>query len=355
MHSMNTRLCSNLPSNTRDVALQHWLYETLGPDTPVPVPLCADASFRRYFRLQDHGRSLVVMDAPPEHESPQSFVRIAELLVQLGFSAPRIIAQDLALGFLLLEDLGDRTYTRALSEGACETRLYQLAMETLLSLQQRTHDWPLATDPIVPPYDNARLLNEANLLLDWYLPKVTGKSCETAVRVAFEAAWHEVLPMAQQLPHALVLRDFHVDNLMVLPGRSGTAACGLLDFQDAVWGPVSYDVVSLLRDARRDVPKDLHDALLAQFIQHYAQAGLSTTTLEHSYWILGAQRTTKIIGIFTRLWLRDGKSAYLRHLARLWRLLDEELAHPALAPVQAWYTHHLPLRLRLTVPGITLT
>ncbi len=336
------------------MALQHWLCEVLGPDAPVPIPLCADASFRRYLRVQDHGRSLVVMDAPPEHESPQCFVRMAELLVQLGFSAPRIIAQDLAMGFLLLEDLGDRTYTRALSEGACETRLYQLAMETLLSLQQRTRNWPQDADPIAPPYNTERLLNETSLLLDWYLPKVTGTPCEAEVRAAFNHAWNAVLPMAQQLPHALVLRDFHVDNLMVLPGRSGTAACGLLDFQDAVWGPLSYDVVSLLRDARRDVPKDLHDALLAQFIQHYAADGVSAAALEHSYWILGAQRTTKIIGIFTRLWLRDSKSTYLRHLPRLWRLLEEELAHPALAPVQDWYAHHLPLRLRLTLPGITL-
>lgn len=334
----------------RQVAMHEWLCRMLGEDSPKPVLLSADASFRRYFRLQDHGRSVVIMDAPPAYESVTNFVKIAELLISLGLSVPKILARESVAGFLLLEDLGDRTYTRALSEGACEERLYQLALATLLTLQQRT----LAMQPDtyqIPDYTDDLLLQEALLLLDWYYPHVYGKDCLPEVRNDFITAWQEVFVYAHAVPDALVLRDFHVDNLMVLPGREGHAACGLLDFQDAVAGPITYDLVSLLHDARRDVSIALETLLLDEFCQAYAE--IDKAQLLASYWVLGAQRTTKIIGIFTRLWLRDQKPAYLRHLPRLWRLLDRELEHPALAPVKNWYEQHLPPKMRLSLPGVT--
>jgi aminoglycoside/choline kinase family phosphotransferase len=330
-------------SDRRTHELERWLDSTLR--TPFAIePLAADASFRRYFRVQLGERGTrVAMDAPPLHEDAAPFVHIAELLLELGLSAPRVEAADLANGFILLEDLGSTTYTRALAEGADEHALYALATDTLAVLHTR---WHPGLGEEIPLYDEVALLDEASLLIDWYWPAVRGEACPAAVRDEFLAVWREVLGEAARLKPTLVLRDYHVDNLMVIDGRDGVAACGLLDFQDARIGSPAYDLVSLLRDARRDVPAALQREMLARY--QAARPQLSPDDFETAYWILGAQRTTKVIGIFTRLDRRDHKPGYLVHMPRLWRLLAEELAHPALAPVCRWYERHLPQGLRTT-------
>ncbi|OOG23280.1 aminoglycoside phosphotransferase [Thioalkalivibrio denitrificans] len=337
-----TPLSNSRQRDTRLDALNHWLSGVLGAHVRASRPLSSDASFRRYFRVRDAGHSWIVMDAPPEREHPADFVRIAGCLEHLGLTVPRVLAADTGAGFLLLEDLGNRTFSRALAGGASEQTLYCLAVDTLVILQKR---W-LGAGELEPPapYDEEELLREARLLLEWYWPQVQRKPCPEAVGEAFEQAWRQVLAPAFQLPPVLVLRDFHVDNLMVMPNRQGVAACGLLDFQDALLGSPAYDLVSLLRDARRDVPEALADEMVSRFVQ--ARPELDRATLETAYWVLGAQRNTKIIGIFTRLWQRDGKPVYLRHLPRLWRLLEQELAQPALGPVRAWFDTHLPPPLR---------
>jgi aminoglycoside/choline kinase family phosphotransferase len=323
-------------------SLNAWLAGALGPGVTVNAPLSADASFRRYFRVRQNGHSWIVMDAPPEHEHPAAFVRIAGCLEQLGLSVPHVLSADTGSGFLLLEDLGDRTYTRALATGEDETKLYTLAVDTLVALHKA---WANSTglEP-PPPYGEEELLREARLLIEWYWPQVMGGPCPEDTAEAFDSAWREVLGAARALPAVLVLRDYHVDNLMVLPGREGIAACGLLDFQDALLGSPAYDLVSLLRDARRDVPADLARVMFDRYLA--ARPDLDRASLEAAYWVLGAQRTSKVIGIFTRLWQRDGKPGYLRHLPRLWRLLEEELARPELEPVRQWYDRHLPTSLR---------
>jgi aminoglycoside/choline kinase family phosphotransferase len=220
-----------------------------------PQPLAADASFRRYFRLVRDGESAVLMDAPPPHEDVRAFHRVQRLLCALGLSAPRAIRVDETAGLMLLEDLGDRTYTRALADGVPEVQLYRLAIDVLIELHQRFAAWP--TDSFqVPPYDDECLLEEAALLVDWYLPAL-GRPPGPAARRAYLEAWLSVFPVARQVPDTLVLRDYHVDNLMVVDGRDGVAACGLLDFQDAVLGPITYDLVSLLEDVRREVSPPL--------------------------------------------------------------------------------------------------
>ncbi len=298
--------------------------------------LAGDASFRRYDRLMKDGTSAVLMDAPPPHEDVGAFDRIDRLLLDLGFSAPRPYGVDLAAGLMLLEDLGDRTFTRALDSGADEAALYRLAVDLLIELHKR-FDRPAEG---VPPYDDLRLLDEALLLTDWYMPAISGRETPAAQRAAYVDAWRAVFPIARAVPDTLVLRDFHVDNLIVVDGREGLDSCGLLDFQDAVIGPVSYDLVSLLEDARRDVSP----AVVADGMARYLVAfpDLDRAAFEASYAVLGAQRNAKIIGIFTRLWRRDGKPQYLAHIPRVWRLLEGDLAHPALAGVKAWFDEAVP-------------
>jgi N-acetylmuramate 1-kinase len=307
------------------------------------TPLKGDASFRRYLRLESAHGTAMVMDAPPPQENVRPFLAVARLLHALGLSAPRILAEDVEAGLLLLEDFGDDTYTRLLAGGAAEEPLYALAVDVLIAVNRR---FVAGRAPFLPPYDEARLLIEAALLVDWYLPAVTGRPTDAALRDDYLALWRDLLPRAAGVPATLVLRDFHVDNLMQLPGRAGIAACGLLDFQDAVVGPMSYDLVSLLEDARRDVPAALAAAMRERFLA--ALPALDRAAFDESYAILGAQRSCKIIGIFTRLCRRDGKPGYLAHIPRVWRWLEQDLRHPALAPLAHWLDRHLPAEQRRT-------
>ncbi len=303
--------------------------------------LAADASFRRYDRLTRNGETVVLMDAPPPQENVDIFDFIAGCLDEIGLSAPQTLAIDRESGFLLLEDFGNTTFTRALAEGADEAELYRLATDTLVALH---HGWWVES-PKIPPYDEEKLLTEAALLVDWYLPAITGRETPAAQRESYLAAWREVMPAMLNVPHKLVLRDYHVDNLMVLEGREGVARCGLLDFQDGVIGPISYDLVSLLEDARRDVS----EAVVTEMLERY-HAGMRNAidrwAFTASYYALGAQRNAKIIGIFTRLSRRDGKHGYLQHIPRVWRLLEGDLQQPVLAPVKDWFDREVPAALR---------
>ena len=308
-------------------------------------PLAADASFRRYERLRRGADRMLLMDAPPPREDVRPFVAIAEHLHRLGLSAPRIHAADTDAGLLLLEDLGDDTYARLIAAGRDEAPLYELAVDVLAELHRR-FDPDAASD--VPPYDDARLLDEAALLVDWYLPAIRGVPTPDAVREEYLTLWRDALAAARAVPATLVLRDYHVDNLMLLSGRSGIAACGLLDFQDAVIGPVSYDVVSLCEDARRDVPAGLTRHLLDRYFD--AMPGLDRDAFMASYAVMGAQRSAKILGIFTRLDRRDGKPVYLKHIARVWRWLEGDLAHPALSGMRGWFDREIPAGDRAAPP-----
>jgi aminoglycoside/choline kinase family phosphotransferase len=299
------------------------------------VPLAGDASFRRYYRLGGNGRSAVLMDAPPPQEDIGPYVTVAALLRELGFSAPEVLAEDSDAGFLLLEDFGDDTYTQLLARGADEPALYALAVDTLVALQRAAE--PPGT-PEIPPYDLERLLGEAALLVDWYRPLDRG------LRAEYLALWSAVLPDAVVSPPTLVLRDYHIDNLMLLADRPGVRSCGLLDFQDAVTGPPSYDLVSLLQDARRDVPAGLRQAMTERYLAAFP--GLDRKAFFRSAAILAAQRNCKILGIFTRLWRRDGKRQYLAHIPRVWRLLEADLRQPVLIPIARWLDRHLPPETR---------
>jgi aminoglycoside/choline kinase family phosphotransferase len=305
-------------------------------------PLAFDASFRRYHRVRCNGSGAVLMDAPPGREDVRPFVRVARHLRELGLSAPAILAAEEADGLLLLEDLGDDTFTRLLARGADEAALYRLAVDVLIHLHR------LPTPVVLPAgllaYDAQRLLDEALLLTDWFLPAVTGRPVEDGVREAYRQAWSDALTETLAQPATLVLRDFHVDNLMRLAQRPGLQACGLLDFQDAVAGPAGYDLMSLLEDARRDVAPAVRNEMLARYQTGVAAGDPAVFT--RSFAVLAAQRHAKVIGIFTRLDRRDGKPAYLVHIPRVWRMLDAALCDPALAPVTRWFDRHVPPELR---------
>jgi aminoglycoside/choline kinase family phosphotransferase len=299
------------------------------------LPLAGDASFRRYFRIVDGARTAVLMDAPPEHEDVGPFLAIAAHLVSLGLSAPVCHGEDRAGGLLLLEDFGDRLVGPQLREDAAdEATIYGDAISLLVAL---------AGEPLpvgLPPYDLTVLRREIDLFPEWYAPAI-GLDIDLA---GWRAAWDSVLArVANPQPPVLVLRDYHVDNIILLD-RPGLNRLGLLDFQDALAGHRAYDLVSLLQDARRDVSPALEAAMLARYV---AEAGIAdVAAFRAEYEILGAQRNTKILGIFTRLWQRDGKRNYLAFQPRVWGYLERNLAHPALAPVAAWFAANVPASAR---------
>ncbi len=304
-------------------------------------PLAGDASFRRYERLTDGaGRRIVLMVAPPPRENVRPFVAVARHIVSLGLSAPRIEAADEAAGLLLIEDFGDANMAALVDCAGDKRALYRLAVDTLIAL----HGSPRASSIRLPAYDDAHMLSEATILLDWYLPAITGAATPEPLRAEYLAAWQEVLPHARAVPASLVLRDYFPDNLMLLAGRAGVAACGLLDFQDAVIGPVTYDLVSLLDDARRDVPAELKCELLAHYLAAFP--ALDPAAFACSSAIMSAQRNLRIVGVFTRLCLRDGKPRYLDHIPRVWRLIEAAAEQPALAPLRAWLARHIPPEMR---------
>ena len=192
----------------------------------------------------------------------------------------------------------------------------------------------------LPAYGDGPLLEEAFLLTDWYMPAMLGRPTSETMRDDYAARWRDAFTVVHAQPRTLVLRDFHVDNLMRLDGRDGVAACGLLDFQDALSGPAAYDLMSLLEDARRDVDPALKAAMLERYRE--ANAAAADGTFVSAFTVLAAQRHAKVIGIFTRLSQRDGKPAYLAHIPRLWRLLEAALCHPELRAVSEWFERNLP-------------
>ena len=290
-------------------------------------PVAGDASFRRYFRVRRGEDTAILMDAPPPHEDPRPFLAVARWLTDHGFAAPAILGEDLPQGLVLLEDFGERRMRETVDAAAeSEAELYGNAVDLLVDLHRH------ASAP-VPPYDAAVYQREAGLFVEWYCPAV-GLDVDVE---GYRAAWDAVLGPVLAADRAVtVLRDYHAENLMLLSG--GRSPLGLLDFQDALSGHAAYDLVSLLQDARRDVPETIEAAML----QRYRGAAKPSDAFLSAYHVLGAQRNAKIIGIFTRLWKRDGKPRYPALCPRVWRYLERDLAKPELAPVKAWFDANVP-------------
>lgn len=300
--------------------------------------LAGDASFRRYERVTLGSTIAVLMDAPPPWEDVRPFIAVTKLLSECHVTVPNIIAADEEAGFLLLEDLGDISFTRLLkTEPAREAELYIAATDALITLRRASAGPAFAQ--AVPPYDQAVYLREAGLFAEWFLPQIHGIETARVLREQYLAIWSDILTQLAPEQHTITHRDYHADNLFWLEGRSGYRAVGMIDYQDALWGDGAYDLASLLEDARRDVGAQT----VSQCYAHYIKAmGEDETRFAARYAVIAAQRNAKIIGIFARLCVRDGKAHYLDYLPRVWGHFLHDMNHPALAPLRDFVNAHVP-------------
>jgi tRNA threonylcarbamoyl adenosine modification protein YjeE len=351
-------------SRAERIALTRSFLDESGFSEAQRLRMQGDASTRIFERLILGDQTMVLMNAPRRPDGPpvrddkpySAIAHLAEDIVpyvalsaglrDLGLSAPEILNADLDHGLLVMEDLGDDRIVAGAPPAPIETR-YAAAIDLLASLHGQELPDTLSVAPHLdyrlPRYELDAFLIEAELLLDWYLVRA-GADATSARREAFVTLWREALAPAIAAPPTWVLRDYHSPNLLWLPRRDGIARIGVLDFQDALIGPAAYDVASLLQDARVDVPEAMEMALLGRYVlaRGSGDRDFDPSGFTLLYATLAAQRATKILGIFARLDRRDGKPQYLRHMPRLWHYLQRALAHPALAPLKAWYAANVP-------------
>lgn len=327
------------PDRSHEIAV---FLERIGWGDAAHTYLAGDASFRRYERVTRGSQHTVLMDAPPPFEDVQPFVHVTQLLKAAGLSAPAIIEADIEEGFLLLEDLGDASFSRVLRQSPQkEPELYDAAMDALLHVQRH------AVPEAIAPYDMAVYLREVALFSDWFLPQVLGKEKARLLRADYLSLWRDLGGAGALSTSVLVHRDYHADNLLWLPERDEYKRVGMIDYQDALCGDPFYDVVSLLEDARRDVGAQILERAFQRFLDG---SGIADADARARFALLGAQRNLKIIGIFTRLCVRDGKPGYLAFLPRVWAHLHRDLTHPALAPLSAFIARHVPVDAQGIIP-----
>ncbi|ASM73987.1 MULTISPECIES: aminoglycoside phosphotransferase family protein [Roseobacteraceae] len=308
----------------RATRMAHFI-TTAGWQDATRTTVAGDASNRRYDRLTiSAGNTAILMDAPPEKgEDVRPFVHIATFLRAQGLSAPAILAQDDTHGFLLLEDLGDDLFARVLTrEPALELPLYQAATDVLVALHR-------ATPPALAAYDADTMTPLAALAFDWYQAGATG-AVNTQEKARFSTAFHAALAPLDATAPVLIQRDYHAENLLWLPDRDGFARVGLLDFQDAMAGHPAYDLVSILQDARRDVPASIETQMIERYTTVTTQ---DATGFARAYALLGLQRNLRILGVFARLSIRDGKAHYVDLIPRVWGHIQTNLKHPDAAPL----------------------
>ena len=326
--------------------------------------MAGDASTRSYARLFKGDDAVILMNSPRRPDGPaiyygksysaavhlaedvKPFVAIANGLRERGISAPAIHYADLDAGFLITEDFGLESFIEGEPPHPMAER-YEAAVDMLAALHWKKLPDVLPLAPqitySIPPFDVDAMMVEIGLMLEWYLPD-RGAAPPSTARDEFVTRWRGLLGKTAAMPKTWVLRDFHSPNLIWLDGRSGTAKVGVIDFQDAVSGPAAYDLVSLLQDARIDVPEQLELTLLTRYIKarHTADNTFDPAGFAESYAIMSAQRNTRLLGTFARLNRRDGKPQYLRHQPRIWTYLTRSLAHPVLSGLRGWYETHVP-------------
>jgi aminoglycoside/choline kinase family phosphotransferase len=294
-------------------AIQNWAADRLGVGTLAIAPASADASFRRYFRVTAQGRDYIVMDAPPAHEDCRPFVAVARLFRDAGAHVPEVLAQDLEQGFLLLTDLGDTTYLAALNEDTAR-ELYLAANDALIRIQQASRPG------VLPEYDRALLTRELMLFPEWYVARHLGVTMNAQQQTILDTVFERILANVLAQPQVYVHRDWHSRNLMVCDPNPG-----VLDFQDAVHGPVTYDLASIYRDAYIEWDEESQLDWVVRYWEKARAAHLPVREDFGDFWRdfewMGAQRHLKVLGIFARLYHRDGKDGYLKDMPRVMRYL----------------------------------
>ncbi len=311
-------------SDSRLALLTRWLSDDLGFAGSAITPASADASFRRYFRVTRGADTYIVMDAPPGKEDLAPFLQVARILAEVGLNVPTVLARDTARGFLLLSDLGNRTYLEELRGGA-EQQLYADALGALRKLQ--TADADLANE--LPRYGRELLMREMQLMPEWFFKRHLGLALDLPQQAMLDALLETLIEAALEQPGSIVHRDYHSRNLLVTPDHNP----GVLDFQDAVWGPVTYDLVSLLKDCYIAWPPARVRGWVLSYRRDLEQAGFALTGDEADFlrWfdLVGLQRHIKVLGIFSRLFYRDGKPQYLQDLPRVLRYVKDTAAQYA--------------------------
>jgi len=358
------------PSFGRSAAMKDFLARN-GWGGALVSPLPGDASTRRYARLALGGRKAMLMDQPQNAEAPPAsanasedarralgynalarlagadcarFIAAAQWLRAHGLAAPEIYEADPAQGFVILEDLGDALFAEVLAEGGKEEDLYQHAVEVLAKIHAREAPAALAAGKPLFDYDLAAQIAETELLTEWFLPLALGRKATDEEHAEHENLWRAALSGIAGGKRVFVHRDYHAQNLLWLPQRKGVARVGLIDFQDAVAGSSAYDLISLIEDARRDVRPDLAEAATAHYLAAMRSQGVAVNEekFRREMAVMAAQRNAKIVGIFARLYKRDGKARYLAFLPRVWAYLERDLRHPALTDLRAWYDRVIP-------------
>lgn len=300
------------------------------------VPFVADASARRYYRLA--GAGILLMEDPQDPVGFSAYLRLSEHLRARGLSAPAVHAADVPQGLALVEDFGDQTYARCLKSGQDEVALYRLAIEALLHL----HRDPQGAQVAQPTYDLDTHLQELTIFSDWFAPAVCPGLDVERFNARFLSLWADALSDVADRAETLVLRDFHIDNLMLLSDRKGVTRCGLLDFQDGILGPCEYDLVSLLQDARRDLAEGLEEEMLQLYIAGAPDELGGAAVIRQRYHLLGAQRHARILGVFVRLCQRDHKPRYLSFVPRVLRQFRTALNDAGLSGISAFLDSELP-------------
>jgi len=347
------------------------------------TPLAGDASTRRYFRVAMNGRKAMLMDQPPHAETPVAppdatpeqrrklgyiavarlagadvgrFVAVANYLHAHGLSAPQIYAADIPQGFALIEDLGDDLYADVLDKGGNERELYLAAADVLAKLHE--NEAPKMLDAKTPllPYDETAQIGEVDLMTEWFMPMALGRAATEDETREHRALWKAALDTTRTLPPVLIHRDYHAQNLLWLPDRKNHARVGILDFQDAVSGSRAQDLMHLVQDARRDVSAEVTDATIRRYLDASRQRGLALDEdrFGAEMAIISGQRLARIVGVFGRLYKRDGKPRYLDYLPRVWGHLNKDLSHPALADLKKWYDRAIPVEKRGKPQGVSV-
>lgn len=298
--------------------------------------LAKDASTRTYYRIRDSkGQAFIVMDDEGGRNKMAEFVKISKLLNDCGVHAPKVLQKDMEAGFLLLEDLGDDTLTRLLPQND-EASLYRLATEALIKTAE-IRDKP----DYVPELTPEIVLRDICYFCDWYLPAAAGFPLRDEQRAEFCSLVREVIPLGYKVPNTLVLWDYHVDNVMLPPGAN---RCAVLDFQDAYWGPLTYDIMSLVEDARREVKPEVAAAMKDYFFQ--SLNGVSQEDFDASFAFWSMFRHMRVLGRFTILSVCHGKDKYLVHISHLWEMLNRSLEHPAFVKIKNWLEVNFPVAVR---------